>query len=125
MTVEEFLMENNIEISEDKKNLLIPQGCPVLVNGKTGSGKTLLLLTRIAYLIEGNMVHSKHMLNLCFDRDTAKEMTKHYRYYYGESEDTPIFTDIHNFAYQIIRMYNKERDIDTWKAYKDTGNVCA
>lgn len=123
MTVEEFLMENNIEISEDKKNLLIPQGCPVLVNGKTGSGKTLLLLTRIAYLIEGNMVHSKHMLNLCFDRDTAKEMTKHYRYYYGESEDTPIFTDIHNFAYQIIRMYNKERDIDTWKAYKDTGNV--
>lgn len=123
MTIEEFLNENDVELSEEKVKLLPLQGCPTLVDGKTGSGKTFLLLTRIAYLLESKIVSSKQMLNLCFDRDTAKEMTKKFRYFYGELEDTPIFTDMHNFAYQIIRMYNKERDIETWKAYRDTQNI--
>ena len=123
MTEVEFLTEYNVNLDEQQSALLQLQHHPVLVNGKTGSGKTFLLLNRIAYLLKSEVAKKEEMLNLVYDKQVAKEMTKQYRYLFGDDGTIPHFIDIYTFAYHIIRRDLEAKEQAPWKAYKDLGSV--
>ena len=52
MTEVEFLEEYDLKLDEQQVALLTLQQHPMLVKGKSGSGKTFLFLSRIAYLLK-------------------------------------------------------------------------
>lgn len=125
MLEQEFLEKYEIKIEEAKQKLLGKQGKNVLVEGKTGSGKTFLLLTRIAYLQECEDVKPSEMLNLTTTLETAKDAAVRYRQLGLEQEVIPQFHDIHQIAYRIIRKHDQMHEQESWKAYRDVRKLIA
>ena len=91
MTEVEFLEEYDLKLDEQQVALLTLQQHPMLVKGKSGSGKTFLFLSRIAYLLKSEMAQKEEMLNIVYDKRMAKEMTKQYRFYFGDDGEIPSF----------------------------------
>ena len=82
MDMNELLKEYNVELDEKKQELCCELQHPLLINGKTGSGKTFLLLARNAYLMKAKEVEPSAILNIVHDPAIAKRMAKDYRYIY-------------------------------------------
>ena len=123
MTTVEFLKEYDMKLDAQQEGLLCQQQHPVLIKGKTGSGKTLLFLNRIAYLMKSEIARKDEMLNIVFDKQCAKEMVAKYRYFFGGEDEIPGFTDIYSFAYQIIKRFYEKQGLLPAKAYRDLSNV--
>lgn len=123
MTVKEFLEEYEIQMNENEQNLLETADHHVLVHGNAGSGKTFLLLARIAYLLKSEQAQPEDMLNLVYNADAARRMAKDYRYRFCDDEMMPTFVDFHSFAYRIVRFHDKKIGKESCKAYRDMEKV--
>lgn len=123
MDMKELLNEYNIELDEKKQELMCELQHPLVINGKTGSGKTFLLLARNAYLMKVEEVDPSAILNIVHDSAIAKRMAKDYRYLYCDDELMPSFVDMHSFAYRIIRFHDKTIQRESCKAYRDMEKV--
>lgn len=123
MTDVEFMEEYQLKLDEQQMQLLQVQHHPILVNGKSGSGKTFLFLSRIAYLLKSEAAKKEEMLNIVYDKQLAKEMTKQYRYHFGDDGEIPTFTDIYSFAYSLIRRHCEANGKSLRKAYRDMSSV--
>ena len=123
MDMNELLKEYNVELDEKKQELCCELQHPLLINGKTGSGKTFLLLARNAYLMKAKEVEPSAILNIVHDPAIAKRMAKDYRYIYCDDERMPSFVDMHSFAYRIIRFHDKTIQRESCKAYRDMEKV--
>ena len=123
MTTVEFLKEYDMKLDAQQESLLCQQQHPVLIKGKTGSGKTLLFLNRIAYLMKSEIARKDEMLNIVFDKQCAKDMVAKYRYFFGGEEEIPGFTDIYSFAYQIMKRFYSQQGVTVKKAYRDLSSV--
>lgn len=123
MTEVEFLEEYDLKLDEQQVALLTLQQHPMLVKGKSGSGKTFLFLSRIAYLLKSEMAQKEEMLNIVYDKRMAKEMTKQYRFYFGDDGEIPSFVDIYSFAYALIRRHCEATGRLLPKAYRDMSSV--
>lgn len=119
MSEQEVLEKLTSKIEETNVALLKEQERNVFVKGKAGSGKTFLLLTRVAYLLEAEIAEESEMLNITTSVEMAKDMTRRYRLLHPESEAYPQFCDIHQIAYRLIRNFDKAHEQETWKAYRD------
>lgn len=115
----EVMRKYQVDLEERKLPLLSEQGHNVLVKGKTGSGKTYLLLSRIAYLLDAGIADEHSMLNMTTSAHGAKAMVTTFRRIYGNLEIQPQFHDVHQIAYRLIRFYDHEHTQETWKAYRD------
>ncbi|MCI8405893.1 MAG: ATP-dependent helicase [Oscillospiraceae bacterium] len=80
----------------------------ILLLAVPGSGKTTVLTTRIARLMEEG-VPPERILTLTFSRDTAQDMKRRYQALFGGRfpESAPAFSTIHSFCFSVLSCYAK------------------
>ncbi len=113
--MEELLEKLN---EEQKKPVLQTEGA-VLVLAGAGSGKTRVLTTRIAYLVEEKRVPPEGILAITFTNKAANEMKERL----SEFVDTSRMwvCTIHSMCVRIIRMYAGEMGIGSnFSIYSET-----
>lgn len=92
------------------------------IEGLSGCAKTEVYLQRIHALYEEGIPYSQ-MLNIAGSRYKIKSNTIRFKQKWSEEEKYPSFITLYSFCYQLIKKYNAQHDIETWKAYKDLGSI--
>jgi DNA helicase-2/ATP-dependent DNA helicase PcrA len=75
---------------------------PLLILAGAGSGKTRVIVHRIAYLISHEGVNPRHLLAVTFTNKAAAEMAARVRGLLG-SEDLPLIATFHSLCARILR----------------------
>lgn len=94
----ENLLDN---LNEAQKAAVIDTEGALLVLAGAGSGKTRVLTTRVAYLVQHNGVEPYHILAITFTNKAAGEMKARINNMLGESADVWIST-FHSMCAQIL-----------------------
>ena len=87
---------------EQQKAVLINSG-PLLVLAGAGSGKTRVLTTKIAYLIENLGVNPYNILAITFTNKASKEMSERLCNMIGEVANKLQVSTFHSFGLRILR----------------------
>ncbi len=113
--IEELLEKLN---DEQIKPVLQTEGA-VLVLAGAGSGKTRVLTTRIAYLVEEKSVSPEAILAITFTNKAANEMKERLSNYIDTSR--MWVCTIHSMCVRIIRMFANEVGVQTnFSIYSET-----
>jgi DNA helicase-2/ATP-dependent DNA helicase PcrA len=130
------LEENNIELVDyDKENELlkglneqqiqavIHKDHPCMVIASAGSGKTLILTHRIAYLIQQG-ISPDNILAITFTKKASEEMTKRINKLMENNFDSNIddlsIGTFHSICYQMIREQNYVTGVKLIKNWQQT-----
>lgn len=87
---------------EQQKAVLISSG-PLLILAGAGSGKTRVLTTKVAYLIENLGVNPYNILAITFTNKAAKEMSERLLGMIGEVSKQAQVSTFHSFGLKILR----------------------
>lgn len=98
---------------------------PVLIVAGPGSGKTRVLTTRIAYLIQERGVAPWNILALTFTNKAAREMRERVERIVGDRASWITMGTFHSFASRILRVYGTEIGIDPRFVIYDDGDQMA
>ena len=99
-------------LNERQKEAVITTEVPVLVIAGAGSGKTKVLTTRIAYLIENKKVNSENILAITFTNKAAKEMKDRVSNILKRDVRRMHISTFHSFGVEILREYGYLVNID-------------
>lgn len=122
MRLKKMVEEYNIKMDDDKQQL-IKRMHSTLIHGNAGTGKTFLLLARIAYLIKSELVSPDEILNFVYDRESASNNVLKYRHLYGDDERMPSFVDMPSFCYEMIRSRDKQEGKESYKICWDMEKI--
>lgn len=114
-------MENLLEKlnSEQIKPVCDTEG-PVLVLAGAGSGKTRVLTSRIAYILEKKLCSPAGILAITFTNKAAGEMRERVENMLGEDAPSWICT-IHSMCVRILRQYAESAGLkQNFSIYSDT-----
>ena len=115
VTIEELLEKLN----EEQRGPVMQTEGPVLVLAGAGSGKTRVLTTRIAYLVEEKAVPPEAILAITFTNKAANEMKERLSQYIDVSK--MWVCTIHSMCVRIIRMYADEVGVQSnFSIYSET-----
>lgn len=87
---------------KQKEAVQITEG-PLLVFAGAGSGKTKVLTTRIAYLVQEIGINPKNILAITFTNKAAKEMRERIFKILGDSANNIWISTFHSFGLLIIK----------------------
>ena len=94
----------NIEYLNDKqKEAVLADDGPVLILAGAGSGKTSVLTTKIAYLIEEKCANPKNILAITFTNKAAREMKERIIKMVGSKAYDMQISTFHSFGLRIIK----------------------
>ena len=94
----------NIDYLNDKqKEAVLADDGPVLILAGAGSGKTSVLTTKIAYLIEEKGVNPKNILAITFTNKAAREMKERIIKMVGSKAYDMQISTFHSFGLRIIK----------------------
>jgi DNA helicase-2/ATP-dependent DNA helicase PcrA len=95
---------------------------PVLVVAGPGSGKTRVLTTRIAWLIEHDQVAPWNILALTFTNKASREMKERVVGLVGDRARWITMGTFHSFSARVLRQYGGEIGIDSRFVIYDDGD---
>ena len=99
----------NIEdLNSKQKEAVINTEGPMLILAGAGSGKTRVLTTKIAYLIEEKSVDPTNILAITFTNKAANEMKERVQKMLGFSSNVIQISTFHSFGLSIIKRYYNE-----------------
>ncbi len=78
---------------------------PLMVVAGAGSGKTRVITTRIARLIQERDVNPERILAITFTNKAAAEMQERVRRMMGHSDASPWISTFHSFCLRILRRH--------------------
>lgn len=78
---------------------------PLLVLAGAGTGKTKVLTTRLAYILQNNNVRPWNCLVVTFTNRAANEMKERVRQFIGETVNNVWLGTFHNICVKILRKY--------------------
>lgn len=109
MDIIAYLAENkNIHLNEQQKQGVLSYGQNTLLLAVPGSGKTTVLVSRIADLLLNRGIPAERILTLTFNRETAGDMSRRFASLFGGLTDQrPRFSTIHSFCLSVLRFYGQ------------------
>ncbi len=78
---------------------------PLIVVAGAGSGKTRVITTRIAHLIQEKGIAPERILAITFTNKAAGEMKERVRKILGHSSSSPWISTFHSFCLRILRRH--------------------
>ncbi len=94
---------NLAELNNKQKEAVLYNEGPLLILAGAGSGKTKVLTTKIAYLIEEKNVSPYHILAITFTNKAALEMKERIHQLIGEESKQIQISTFHSFGLKLIR----------------------
>lgn len=98
-----YLASKGVSLTEQQRQGLSLSEKPMLLLAVPGSGKTTVLVARVATQILSGIPAGK-ILNLTFSRESARDMNTRFGRLFPEME-TPRFSTIHSLCYSILSSY--------------------
>ena len=90
-------------LNKEQENAVLVNSGPLLILAGAGSGKTKVLTTKIAYLIETLGVSPYNVLAITFTNKAAKEMSERLYNMIGEISTKAQVSTFHSFGLKILR----------------------
>jgi DNA helicase-2/ATP-dependent DNA helicase PcrA len=97
-------------LNDDQKKAVLHDEGPALVLAGAGSGKTRVLTTRVAYLIEQKGVHPQSIMLVTFTNKAAHEMNK--RVMETTGSKLPLSGTFHSICAKILRRHGQKIGLD-------------
>lgn len=106
------LQEKNIFLDPAQQEAVSTVDGPLLVLAGAGSGKTRVLITRVAYMVQEEKIDPKSIMLITFTAKAANEMKERLRLY--ESPGSRMFTTLlsgtfHSIFYRMLQHHHPER----------------
>ena len=99
----DYLSQKGVRLTPQQQQGLSLSEDPLLLLAVPGSGKTTVLVSRVAaQLLSG--IPSSRLLNLTFSRESAKDMASRFAALFPELPP-PRFSTIHSLCYSVLRAY--------------------
>jgi len=83
---------------------------PLLIVAGPGTGKTLTLTHRIAYIIRERKVSTENILAVTFTNKAAREMRDRLLLLIDSSKELPEVTTFHSFCFKILKDLNNDKN---------------
>ncbi len=93
--------------SEQREVVLAPDG-PLLIVAGPGSGKTMVLAAKIAYLVGWRQISPISILAITFATKAARELRARLRGLLGEQGAAVDVSTFHAFGFRIVRQWSEE-----------------
>ena len=125
MTEEKKILDECLEkLNEMQKKAVYHSGVPLLIRAGAGSGKTRVITTKIAYLIEKLNVTPSSILALTFTNKAAKEMKERAMQLSKLAEDAVIKT-FHSFGVWFLRQFARDIGLNPYFTIYDVEASCS
>jgi len=100
-------MELTEELNQEQLSAVTHADGPVLVLAGAGSGKTLVLAYRYAYLVAERGIHPDRLMALTFTNRAAKEMIERIRRFVPHLPYRPWVSTFHSACVRILREHGE------------------
>lgn len=97
--------------SRQREAVTAPDG-PVLVTAGAGSGKTAVLVNRIAWLIGTRNVPANRIIAVTFTNKAAREMKRRVQTLLSDAPIEPVVGTFHGLCNQFLRIRHQEAGLD-------------
>jgi len=105
---ETFKQSYQIKLNPQQEKAVVRTRGQSLLLAVPGSGKTTVIICRIAYLLRVEQIDPGEILTLTFSRMGARDLKARYTKLFGEAQaETLHFSTIHSFALGVIRHYER------------------
>ena len=91
------------DLNKEQQKAVLSCSGPLLILAGAGSGKTRVLTTKVAYLIENLGVNPYNILAITFTNKAAKEMSERLLSMIGEISKKAQVSTFHSFGLKILR----------------------
>jgi len=99
-------------LTESQKVAITYNKGPLLVLAGPGAGKTKVLTTRIAYILDKTKSEKFKILALTFTNKAAKEMRERVEDLVGEEVKRTYIGTFHSFCHELLRSYGEYIDLN-------------
>ncbi len=93
------------ELNEQQREAVFYQDGPLLILAGAGSGKTKVLTTKIAYLLQEKHVSPYSILAITFTNKAAREMKERVAHFVSEDVKKMQISTFHSFGLRILREH--------------------
>lgn len=100
--IERLKTEYGIELNPQQQRAAETVDGAVLLLAVPGSGKTTVLIARLANMLQNHGIKPHKILTITFSRRSAADMQERYARYFG-AEGAPRFSTIHSFCYGVVK----------------------
>lgn len=100
--IDSLAEKKGIVLNDSQKRAVSEIAGPILVLAVPGSGKTTVLISRLANMIVNFNINPRSILTLTFSRRSAEDMTERYSRIFPEYQK-PSFSTIHSFCYAVVQ----------------------
>ncbi len=93
------------DLNPEQKDAVFKTEGPLLVLAGAGTGKTRVLTTRLAYILDNNYAHPWNCLVVTFTNRAANEMKERVRQFIGDTVNSVWLGTFHSICVKILRKY--------------------
>jgi DNA helicase-2/ATP-dependent DNA helicase PcrA len=97
------------ELNPEQERAVVHEGTPLLLVAGPGTGKTLTLTHRIAYLVRERGVSPTNVLAVTFTNKAAQEMAERLKILLSDSDDIPMVATFHSLCFKILKDLKNKR----------------
>ncbi|HEY9012125.1 MAG TPA: UvrD-helicase domain-containing protein, partial [Devosia sp.] len=92
-------------LNEEQRDAVLTTEGPLLVLAGAGTGKTRVLTTRIAHIINTRMAYPREILSVTFTNKAAREMKHRIERFVPQLESMPWMGTFHSIGAKILRIH--------------------
>ncbi len=125
MDFEQYCINKGIRFNPEQRRAIERTDGPTLMISVPGSGKTTVIISRIAHMIAVNGISPDSILTVTFSVDAAKTMRAKYTEVFEEltPDAAPEFSTVHSAALKIVRHYHRIRGLKQGRIMENTHSV--